>query len=76
MGVKRETVNTFAWSGSVHPCRLVRQASGGWTVVINVAAVITLRDGREIHVHKHVRTKANEQRGRKRAALGKGDKHA
>lgn len=65
MGVERERPKTFSYSGEAHPASVERQKSGSWSVAIAVDFVVYLRDGREIHIRKQVRTRATEQRYRK-----------
>lgn len=48
--------------------RVVRAASGGWSVEFEINARIKLPDGREIRVNdRHVMVRATEQRGRKKS---------
>ena len=65
MAVERERLETLMYSGTANPVRAVRHASGRWTIEVAMDFVIHLRDGREIHLKKHVRSQSTEQRGRK-----------
>lgn len=65
MAVERERPRMFSYSGDASPVRAERQANGKWSVELAVDLVVYLRDGREIHIKKHVRTQATEQRYRK-----------
>ena len=67
MGVERERPKMFSYSGDASPARVERQANGKWSIELAVDLVVYLRDGREIHIRKHVRTQATEQRYRKPA---------
>jgi hypothetical protein len=68
MAVERERLKTIAYSGTASPCGAERHASGRWSVEIALDFVIHLRDGREVHIKKHIRTQSTEQRGRKKSA--------
>lgn len=63
--VEKETLASVMYSGSASPVRAARQANGRWSVEVALDFVIHLRDGREVHIKKHVRTQSTEQRGRK-----------
>ena len=77
MAVKREHVRSICSSGFCSPVAAERQANGRWSIELSVDLVIYLRDGREVHVKKHIRTQATEQRYRKpskRSQMGKSER--
>jgi hypothetical protein len=64
---KEQFEHPFAVGSCTVP-RIVRAASGQWSVEFYLNFRISLPDGREVVVSdRHVMVRANEQRGRKKA---------
>jgi hypothetical protein len=69
VGVEKEEINV-PWSvGSAVVTRIVRGQAGSWSVEFDLNFRIVVDDDREVFVRRIVNVRANEQRGRKRAAL-------
>lgn len=65
MAIERERLKLISYSGGASPVRVERQANGRWSIEVALDFVVYLRDGREVHLKKHVRAQSTEQRGRK-----------
>lgn len=74
MGVEREEVNVPWAFGSAVVTRIIRGASGRWSVEFDLNFRIGVGDGREVFVRKFVNVTANEQRGRKRRVDNSGER--
>jgi|AGTN01.3.fsa_nt_gi hypothetical protein len=65
MTVERETVEKPQFTGRAVPVRAVRQANGAWSVELDVSMALIVPGKRTVHIRRHVRVRATEQRGRR-----------